>query len=140
VEVNIYDDVMDINLIDQKGNYIDKDNLSKGEQQLYATALLKALVDESGIEFPVFIDSPLQKFDKDHSRNIIQEFYPNISNQVVLFPLLEKELTEKEYELMKPNLSQVYMIEHTEKDSAFKQYKLNQLFKAFKEDDHVYTH
>jgi DNA sulfur modification protein DndD len=140
VEVNIYDDVMDINLIDQKDNYIDKDNLSKGEQQLYATALLKALVDESGIEFPVFIDSPLQKFDKDHSRNIIQEFYPNISNQVVLFPLLEKELTEKEYELMKPNLSQVYMIEHTEKDSAFKQYKLNQLFKAFKEDDHVYTH
>jgi DNA sulfur modification protein DndD len=97
-------------------------------------------VDESGIEFPVFIDSPLQKFDKDHSRNIIQEFYPNISNQVVLFPLLEKELTEKEYELMKPNLSQVYMIEHKEKDSAFKQYKLNQLFKVFKEDDHVYTH
>ena len=140
VEVNIYDDVMDINLIDQKGNYIDKDNLSKGEQQLYATALLKALVDESGIEFPVFIDSPLQKFDKDHSRNIIQEFYPNISNQVVLFPLLEKELTEKEYELMKPNLSQVYMIEHTEKDSAFKQYKMNQLFKAFKKDDHVHAH
>jgi DNA sulfur modification protein DndD len=140
VEVNIYDDVMDINLIDQKGNYIDKDNLSKGEQQLYATALLKALVDESGIEFPVFIDSPLQKFDKDHSRNIIQEFYPNISNQVVLFPLLEKELTEKEYDLMKPNLSQVYMIEHTENDCAFRQYKLNQLFKAFKEDDHVYTH
>jgi len=54
--------------------------------------------------------------------------------------LLEKELTEKEYELMKPNLSQVYMIEHTENDSAFKKYKLNQLFKAFKEDDHVYTH
>ncbi|MBZ9650998.1 DNA sulfur modification protein DndD [Psychroflexus montanilacus] len=139
VHVNIREDVMDIDLIDQKGNIIDKDNLSKGEQQLYATALLKALVDESGIEFPVFIDSPLQKFDKDHSRNIIQEFYPNISNQVVLFPLLEKELTEKEYDLMKPNLSQVYMIKHSETDSAFHQYKLNQLFKAFKEEDHVYT-
>ncbi len=140
VQVNIREDVMDIDLIDFNGNIIDKDNLSKGEQQLYATALLKALVDESGIEFPVFIDSPLQKFDKDHSRNIIQEFYPNISNQVVLFPLLEKELTEKEYELMKPNLSQVYMIKHTENDSAFQQYKLNQLFKAFKEDEHVYAH
>ncbi|MBZ9779886.1 DNA sulfur modification protein DndD [Psychroflexus sp. CAK8W] len=139
VQVNIREDVMDIDLIDQKGNIIDKDNLSKGEQQLYATALLKALVDESGIEFPVFIDSPLQKFDKDHSRNIIEEFYPNISNQVVLFPLLEKELTEKEYDLMKPNLSQVYMIQHTETGSAFQQYKLNQLFKAFKEEDHVYA-
>ena len=139
VQVNIREDVMDIDLLDHKGNTIDKDNLSKGEQQLYATALLKALVDESGIEFPVFIDSPLQKFDKDHSRNIIEEFYPNISNQVVLFPLLEKELTEKEYELMKPNLSQVYMIKHSD-GSAFKNYKLNQLFKAFKEDEHIYAH
>jgi DNA sulfur modification protein DndD len=139
VQVNIREDVMDIDLIDQKGNIIDKDNLSKGEQQLYATALLKALVDESGIEFPVFIDSPLQKFDKDHSRNIIEEFYPNISNQVVLFPLLEKELTEKEYKLMKPNLSQVYMIKHST-GSAFKNYKLNELFKAFKDEDYVHAH
>ncbi|SHE83330.1 DNA sulfur modification protein DndD [Psychroflexus salarius] len=139
VQVNIREDVMDIDLIGENNNIIDKDNLSKGEQQLYATALLKALVDESGIEFPVFIDSPLQKFDKDHSKNIIEEFYPNISNQVVLFPLLEKELTEKEYNLMKPNLSQVYMIQHNETGSAFQQYKLNQLFKAFKEEDHVYA-
>ncbi|QTY26356.1 DNA sulfur modification protein DndD [Flavobacterium sp. CS20] len=140
VQVNIREDVMDIDLVDFKGNIIDKDNLSKGEQQLYATALLKALVDESGIEFPVFIDSPLQKFDKDHSRNIIEEFYPNISDQVVLFPLLEKELTEKEYQLMTPYLSQVYMIKHSPKGSAFKPYKLNNLFKAFKEDEHVYAY
>src|SRR5690606_15168424 len=61
VKVNIIDDVMDIDLLDKNGTVIDKDSLSKGEQQLYATALLKALVDESGIKFPVFIDSPLQK-------------------------------------------------------------------------------
>src|SRR5690606_18893928 len=72
VKVNVDDDVMDIDLFDKQGNIIDKDSLSKGEQQLYATALLKALVDESGIKFPVFIDSPLQKFDKYHSKNIIK--------------------------------------------------------------------
>ncbi|WP_035090303.1 AAA family ATPase, partial [Aquimarina macrocephali] len=74
VRVNIKEDIMDIDLLDKEGNVIDKDSLSKGEQQLYATALLKALVDESGIKFPVFIDSPLQKFDKFHSKNIIKEF------------------------------------------------------------------
>lgn len=63
VRVNVIDDVMDIDLLDKNDEIIDKDSLSKGEQQLYATALLKALVDESGIKFPVFIDSPLQKFD-----------------------------------------------------------------------------
>ena len=110
VRVNIIDDVMDIDLLDKNGAVIDKDSLSKGEQQLYATALLKALVDESGIKFPVFIDSPLQKFDSEHAENIITKFYPTISSQVVLLPLLEKELTFKEFKLMEQNVNAVYKI------------------------------
>ena len=39
---------------------------------MYATVLLKGLVDESNINFPVFIDSPMQKFDVDHSNSIIK--------------------------------------------------------------------
>ena len=140
VEVEIEEDVMDLHLIDQDGNYIDKDSLSKGEQQLYATALLKALVDESGINFPVFIDSPLQKFDKHHSTNVIQQFYPSISDQVVLFPLLEKELSEKEYKLLKPNLNDTFLIQNTEEGSSFKACKIDQLFKIFNEQEHVYAH
>ena len=125
---------MDIDLLDSKNNLINKDSLSKGEQQLYATALLKALVDESGIQFPVFIDSPLQKFDKNHSQNIIQEFYPEISNQVVLLPLLEKELTEEEFIMLKPNLSKTFMIESEKDHSIIKQKDLMEVFKKTKED------
>ena len=97
VEVNIIDDDMDIELFGSENIPISKDSLSKGEQQLYATSILKALVEESGIEFPVFIDSPLQKFDKSHAAKIISEFYPTVSSQVILFPLLHKELTVEEY-------------------------------------------
>ena len=140
VRVNIIDDVMDIDLLDKKGVVIDKDSLSKGEQQLYATALLKALVDESGIKFPVFIDSPLQKFDKYHSKNIIKEFYPSISEQVVLFPLLEKELSEAEYELLKPNLNKAFLIHNTEKGSEIISTRVNNLFKEFKKEKDVYTY
>ena len=132
VKVNIDGDIMDIKLIDPKGNTINKDSLSKGEQQLYATALLKALVDESGIQFPVFIDSPLQKFDKKHSQNIIEEFYPSISNQVVLLPLLEKELTEDEFKLLQPNLNKTYTIENNKNGSSFEQSDLMELFKNTK--------
>lgn len=74
VEVQIEGDDMDIILFSVEGVEIHKDSLSKGEQQLYATSILKALVDESGIQFPVFIDSPLQKFDKSHASKIITEF------------------------------------------------------------------
>ncbi|WP_298487005.1 DNA sulfur modification protein DndD [uncultured Maribacter sp.] len=118
VKIIINDDTLIIDLIDENGFIIDKETLSKGEQQLYATALLKALVDESGIKFPVFIDSPLQKFDKFHSQNIIEEFYPTISEQVVLLPLLEKELTEKEYRTLKPNLHNSYMIDNINHNSS----------------------
>ena len=118
--VNVMEDGLDIDLYTPAGTEIRKDTLSKGEQQLYATSLLKALVDESGIEFPVFIDSPLQKFDKSHSSKIITEFYPTISKQVVLFPLLHKELTESEMEIMKPLVKTAYLIKNEVNHSYFK--------------------
>lgn len=139
VNVRIEEDVMDIDLLDANNRIIDKDNLSKGEQQLYATALLKALVDQSGIDFPVFIDSPLQKFDKQHASNVIQQFYPRISDQVVLFPLLEKELNLNEYELLKPNLNSVYLIENNQIGSSVNQYSIGQLFNQFNKQ-HVDAH
>lgn len=91
VRIDLKDDIIEIDLLDKAGEIINKEKLSKGEQQLYATAILNALVEESGIEFPVFIDSPLQKFDSIHSHNIITKFYPNVSKQVVIFPLVGKE-------------------------------------------------
>ena len=125
--VSINEDIMDIELLAKDGGIIRKDSLSKGEQQLYATSLLKALVDESGIQFPVFIDSPLQKFDKSHSRKIITDFYPTISKQVVLFPLLHKELTEPELEVMKPLVNAAYLIKNNESRSYFKRVDIDKL-------------
>lgn len=121
VEVVIEYDTMDILLYDNNNSIISKDSLSKGEQQLYASSILKALVEESGIKFPVLIDSPLQKFDKSHSVKIITEFYPSISEQVVLFPLLHKELTTEEYEIMRPFVSETYIIDNNTTRSSFRQ-------------------
>jgi len=140
VSVELSEDIIEINLLDKKGNLIEKDTLSKGEQQLYATALLKSLVDESGIQFPIFIDSPLQKFDKRHSNNIIREFYPSISKQVILFPLLEKELTEKEYMMLTPFIAQTFVIENKEGKSTFVEYDSTQLFKLIEKSSNVHTH
>ena len=119
VEVVVSDDDMDIELYSVDGMKIHKDTLSKGEQQLYATSILKALVEESGIQFPVFIDSPLQKFDKSHATKIITEFYPSISKQVVLFPLLHKELTAEEFETMKESVNETFIISNDTTRSYF---------------------
>ena len=129
VEVVIVDDFIDINLYATDGNVIKKELLSKGEQQLYATSLLKALVEESGIQFPVFIDSPLQKFDKSHANKIITEFYPTVSKQVILFPLLHKELTEVELETMRPFVNATYLLKNENSQSYIQSIDINDLMK-----------
>ncbi|MDR1974227.1 MAG: DNA sulfur modification protein DndD [Bacteroidales bacterium] len=118
VDINQAGDDVDINLFNARKEKIDKGTLSMGERQMYASALLKSMVDESDIEFPVFIDSPMQKFDKDHAENVIKEFYPNVSKQVILFPLIHKELTESEYELLKPSVSKAYIIHNVNTDAS----------------------
>ena len=130
VRIDLKDDIIEIELLDKAGEIISKEKLSKGEQQLYATAILNALVEESGIEFPVFIDSPLQKFDSIHSRNIITRFYPSVSKQVVIFPLLGKELSEDEYNALLPNVNRAYVIENKDGCSSFKKVEPSRLFET----------
>ncbi|RKD12477.1 hypothetical protein BCY91_12595 [Pelobium manganitolerans] len=133
VNVIVQGDLIDIELYDHADHFVDKELLSKGEQQLYATALLKALVDESNVRFPVFIDSPLQKFDKSHSKNIIREFYPNLSAQVILFPLLQKELNEEEYNWMQGRVGKAYIIQQNNRyNSGFEEVKPKDLFLNYK--------
>ncbi|MEE1176171.1 MAG: DNA sulfur modification protein DndD [Paludibacteraceae bacterium] len=126
---------VDINLYDIHDKKIDKANLSMGEKQLFASALLGALVEETQFEFPVFIDSPMQKLDPSHSKNILTKFYPTVSKQVVFFPLLMKELTEEEYDLIKNITSKTYLI-HNEKDgSHFVPVEPSELFENYKKTE-----
>jgi DNA sulfur modification protein DndD len=118
VEVEIIGDDVDIVLKNNRGEEIKKESLSKGEQQMYATALLRGLVEESDIQFPVFIDSPMQKFDEQHAENIVKYFYPNISDQVVIFPLINKELTEREYAILSKHIAQTYLIHNVHEDKS----------------------
>ena len=118
VEVKISDDIIDIELFSARGIKINKEDFSEGEKQLYATSLLKALVEESNIQFLVFVDSPLQKFDEQHTENVITKFYPSISDQVVIFPLLNKELSENEYNKIKDRISNTIIINNKDEDSS----------------------
>ena len=124
---------VDINLYDAHDKKIDKGNLSMGEKQLFASALLSALVEETQLEFPVFIDSPMQKLDPSHSKNILTKFYPTVSKQVVFFPLLLKELTEDEYGLIEGITSKTYLIQNGKDGSSFVEVPSSMLFDIYKQ-------
>ncbi len=132
VEVDIIGEDIDINLKDEHDNPIPKDGLSKGEQQMYATALLQGLVEESRMEFPVFIDSPMQKFDEQHAENIVRHFYPTIADQVIIFPLINKELNRREYDMLLPKIARTYLIHNVHADqSEFVEASPNQFFETY---------
>ena len=139
VTINQAGDDIDINLYDARNNKIDRGDLSMGERQMYASALLKSLVCESEIDFPVFIDSPMQKFDTEHAQNVLKEFYPSVSNQVVLFPLLIKELTESEYDnILKPNVNKTFIIKNFNSEwSQFEKVDPDELIKKYKEENNA---
>ncbi|MBL4586839.1 MAG: hypothetical protein JKX84_07275 [Flavobacteriales bacterium] len=61
----------------------------------------------------------MQKFDEEHAQRIIKNFYPTISDQVILFPLINKELTEKEYGMLLKNISKAYLIQNEIDRSSF---------------------
>lgn len=132
VDINSTGDDIDIVLYNKNNKVIDKSSLSMGERQMYASALLSSLVDESEIEFPVFIDSPMQKFDEQHAENVIRYFYPNVSKQVIIFPLINKELTEKEYYILNPKVCKTYLIDNTSIDSSeFIEIQPNQFIETY---------
>nr|MBI1231180.1 DNA sulfur modification protein DndD [Cytophagales bacterium] len=132
VEVELIGEDIEIILRNARGEEIRKETLSKGEQQMYATALLRGLVEESDIEFPVFIDSPMQKFDEQHAENIVKYFYPNISEQVILFPLINKELTEREFIILSPNIARTYLINNIHEDkSEFLPLEVDEFIKTY---------
>ena len=96
--------------------------------------MLRGLVEESEIEFPVFIDSPMQKFDEEHAQNIIKSFYPHISEQVIIFPLINKELTQREYALLSDRVAGAYFIVNRSADqSEFVAVPPQELFEKYNE-------
>lgn len=134
VDISHTGEDIDISLYNENNRLIDKGSLSMGERQMYASALLNALVDESDIEFPVFIDSPMQKFDEQHAENIIKHFYPNVSKQVVIFPLINKELTEKEYKQLYDKVCKTFLIVNISNEkSVFVECQPNEFLDKYKE-------
>ena len=61
-----------------------KSDLSAGEKQLYATALLWALRSVSGRALPIIIDTPMGRLDSDHRATMLKKFFPNAAHQVIL--------------------------------------------------------
>ncbi|MEI2768376.1 MAG: hypothetical protein V9E86_07805 [Nitrosomonas sp.] len=73
-----------VTLKDNNGREINKDELSAGEKQIYAIAILEALARTSKRRLPIIIDTPLGRLDSIHRTKLINNYFPYASHQVII--------------------------------------------------------
>lgn len=94
-------------------NKIPKENLSSGEKQVYAIALLWALTRCSNKPMPFIIDTPLARLDSEHRSNLVYNFFPNASYQVIILST-DTEIDKAYFDKLKPYISIAYQLVYNE--------------------------
>lgn len=106
-----------VKLVDKDGFEIDKDQLSAGEKQIYAIAILEALARTSGRKLPIIIDTPLARLDSVHRTKLIQNYFPYASHQVIILST-DTEVDEEFYEELKTSISHAYKLDFNSKTKS----------------------
>ncbi|HHQ8637324.1 TPA: AAA family ATPase [Clostridioides difficile] len=94
---------------------VDIDEFPSGEKQIYILCLYWALLKSSEIEIPFIIDTPYARIDDTHRNNITSEYFSTISDQAIILST-NTEIDEKSYKIIKPKLSNEYLIEYDNKN------------------------
>jgi DNA sulfur modification protein DndD len=108
-----------VSIIDSHGQEVPKESFSTGEKQIYISCLIKAILKESIQNFPIFIDTPLGRLDHEHIENILKEYYPELSSQVVLLAT-NNEITPRRFNNIVSKVAKSYLIVNENNKSRFK--------------------
>jgi DNA sulfur modification protein DndD len=100
-----------VTLTNLTGEEIDKNQLSAGEKQIYAIAMLEALARTSGRKLPIIIDTPLGRLDSKHRGKLIQNYFPQASHQVIILST-DTEVDEAFYSDLYKHMSHAYKLEY----------------------------
>lgn len=83
-DVKIDPETHTVALTGVSGRALPASDLSAGERQLLAVALLWGLARAAGQPLPVVIDTPLGRLDSSHRGHLLDRYFPQASHQVVL--------------------------------------------------------
>lgn len=112
-KVSIDPKTFQVHLYDSAGGKIPRRDLSAGEKQIYAIAMLWGLADVSGRPLPMIVDTPLGRLDSDHRKNLIEHYFPKVSHQVVILST-DTEVDQQLFQAMEPDISHAYLLEAKE--------------------------
>lgn len=90
---------------------IPKHQLSAGEKQIFAIAVLWGLAQASERPLPLIIDTPLGRLDSDHRTNLLNGYFPHASHQVLILST-DTELDREHFEALSPHVSHAYHLDY----------------------------
>lgn len=102
-----------LTLKDNKGIRIHSSQLSAGERQLLAVAILWALGRASGRPIPVIIDTPLGRLDNMHRNHLVERYFPLASHQVILLST-DEEISKEYFQKLRPRIAHCYRLDYDE--------------------------
>jgi DNA sulfur modification protein DndD len=103
-DITIDDKTYEVRITDRNGHEIRKSALSAGEKEVFAVSLLWGLAQTSELKFPIVVDTPLSRLDSTHRDNIVNNYFPNAGEQVVILST-DTEIDTNYYRSLKPHLS-----------------------------------
>jgi len=102
-----------ITLYDSAGCALSKERLSEGEKQIFAISVLWGLARASNRPLPAVIDTPMARLDATHRRNLVEQYFPNASHQVVILST-DTEVDRDYYQALQPHIARGYHLSYDE--------------------------
>lgn len=113
--IEVDEEALNIQVKTKHGNHKPQSELSAGERQIFATALLWALAEISGRPLPFIVDTPLGRLDKAHRENLVENFFPEAAHQVLVFST-DTEIDDEYYDQLNDDVTQAYHLDYNQEE------------------------
>ena len=115
--IDIDPDSLDVTILDIEGRILLKNQLSAGEQQMFAISIVWALALTSGYKAPVIIDTPMARLDSSNRANFVTKYLPAASSQVIVLST-DEEIYGRYLDLIRENVVKYYLLHYREEEQC----------------------
>lgn len=116
-QILIDPDTLDVTMLDLDGRELLKNQLSAGEQQMFAISIVWALALSSGYKAPVIIDTPMARLDSAHRTNFVTKYLPAASSQVMVLST-DEEIYGRYLDLVRDKVVDYYTLLYREEEQC----------------------
>ena len=116
-KIHIDTDSLDVTILDIEGHELLKNQLSAGEQQMFAISIVWALARTSGYKAPVVIDTPMARLDSSHRANFVTRYLPAASSQVMVLST-DEEIYGRYLDMIRENVIDYFTLYYREDEQC----------------------